>query len=552
LFYQNCVKVFDRHFVALCRAAAYITSILVAAPFLYHLAHGSSAYLGLFEDDYFYYATVADKFVTLGKLTYDGSILTNGFHPLWFVVVALLRAVCGRFGTTFYVALTLISIASMILTYELTRRFALALGASPRWSAGIAVIYSYCTAQLLSTGMECVLAVPLFLWLLIEAAETTAITPRRAAKLGLIASLAILARIDIAIAVAMLIVGFVVLVRPPLASLARILAAFGLGGALLPAYALANYLFFGSPLPMSAVAKRLLTSQGFSLNYARHVALLSVYGPTMSILLPLGLVALLLIIRRDPRNWSAPRFVGAVSLIFAFAFFGFNALTGWTFFGWYAFPFAPAIVASIVFISENRVPYLNGLRVRALALAIIIIVPIVGLQYYIQHGPRWTISDNSLLAMSYTLADQMHGREGLLAMGAVSGIAAYVLDKPVLQLEGIVGDSRFIEHVRNQDSLGSVLQEYHADYLIVSLANVRAESRHGCYLVTQPNADWAGPRTAKMSGEICAEPILHFFTPHGPNPWSNFPTMETLVWDLRGARWRTPTDQSADVNVTAE
>jgi hypothetical protein len=536
----NLVEYFDRYFNSLCRAAAYIASILVAAPFLYHLAHSSNAYLGLFEDDYFYYATIADKFVTLGKLTYDGSILTNGFHPLWFIVILFLRAACGRFGAAFYVGLTLISLASMIVTYELGRKFAMALGASPRLASGISVLYPFSTARLLSTGMECVLAVPLFLWLLIEAAQPTPVTPRRAAKLGLIASLTILARLDIAIAVALMIVGFVLLVRPPIVALGRILLAFCLGGFLLPLYAAINFASFGSPLPMSAVAKRLLTSSGFDFKYARRVAMQSVYGPSAALLLTLGVVALILLVWRNPRGWSAPRFAGALALIFAFAFFGFNALTGWTFFAWYAFPFLAAIIASAVFISQLAAPYLGGLPLRIVALVVIISVPFTALRYYLEHGPWWSVSDNSLLAMSYNLADQMQGRQGLFAMGAVSGIAAYVMDKPVLQLEGIVGDKHFVEHVRNQDSLQSVLREYHADYLIVSLASIRAQSHDGCYLITQPNAEWAGPRTAKMRGEICEEPVVHFVTPQGSNPWSDFPDMETLVWDLHDARWREP------------
>jgi hypothetical protein len=43
-----------------------------------------------------------------------------------------------------------------------------------------------------------------------------------------------------------------------------------------------------------------------------------------------------------------------------------------------------------------------------------------------------------------------------------------------------------------------------------------------------------------MRGEICAEPVEHFFTPQGTNPWSIFPTIETLVWDVRNAPWKRP------------
>ena len=196
-----------KHAGLLCRTAAYSTAALVCAPFLYHLAHDSRALLGLLQDDYFYYAIVADKLVTLGKLTYDGTTITNGFHPLWSIVILALRIVFGRFGTPYYAALTLVFFLALCATYELSRRFARALGATPAAAAAIAVAYSLCSARLFTMGMECDLGVPLLLWLFIEAARNVQLTPRRAAKLGLLASLAILARLDIGLVVGMLIVG---------------------------------------------------------------------------------------------------------------------------------------------------------------------------------------------------------------------------------------------------------------------------------------------------------------------------------------------------------
>jgi hypothetical protein len=520
--------------------AAYLASILVSAPFFYHLAHGSQAYLGLLEDDYFYYAIVADNLLTQGRLTYDETTLTNGFHPLWFVVLASLRALCGSLGPAFYVTLTLVSLASMFVTFELGRQFAGKLGASPALAGAIAAVYSVGTAQLLTNGMESVVAVPLLLWLLVEIARPGAVTSRRAAKVGFVASLAILGRLDLAIAVALLIVGFTVLVRPPLAVFSRLLLAFCAGGLLVPLYAAANLHFFGSPFPVSALAKQLVMSPGFNLTYAKRVALGTVYGPTVSIVLPLGLVALLLLIRRDGLERPVARFAGALALGFAFVFFGVNASTGWIFFAWYAYPIAAATIAALVLICDRWAPGARGRTAAALAATLLVaLAPVLAARHYIEHGPRWSVADNSLLAMSYELAGRVRGRHGRFAMGAIAGVATYVMDKPVLQLEGIMADHRLVEHIRRQDPLDEVLRAYQVDYLVVSLASASVPHRDGCYLVTQPNAEWAGARTAKMRGEICTEPIEHFVTPRGPNRWSRFSAIETFVWDVRTARWRT-------------
>jgi hypothetical protein len=528
----------SRYGPRLCRGAAYVASLLAAAPFLYHLALESPAYLGLLEDDYFYYAIIADKLVTLGKLTYDGTTLTNGFHPLWFGLIVALRAIFGRFGAGFYVALTLVSVASMIATYELGRRLARRLGASNPLSAAVAVTYAVGTGRLLTTGMECVIAVPLFLWLLVEVALPEPVTPRRAAKIGFIASLAILGRIDIGTAVALMIGGFLILVRPRLAVLWRVLLAFCLAGILVPVYAAANWIYFSSPLPMSGLAKHLYTSPGFNVKYATIVALGTVYGPTIGLVLPAGLLAAFLLLRREAREKPAGRFAGTLAVVFAFVFFGLNALTGWTFFGWYAYPLAAATIAAQVFVCQRWGTLLPNRLQVVVASLLVALVPVMAVRDYVERGPRWSVTDNTLLAMSYDLSDRLRSHEGLFAMGAVAGVATYVLDKPVLQLEGIVADRQLIDYIRSEAPLDEVLRAYRADYLIVSFAHQRAESSGGCYLITQPSAEWAGERAAKMRGQICSAPMTRFVRKKGPNPWSRFPTVETLVWDLSRARWK--------------
>ncbi len=526
--------------VPIARLVAYVSSIMVAAPLFYHLAHDSTAYLGLLQDDYFYYASLADNLVRHGRLTYDGIHLTNGFHPLWFGVIALIRLVFGRFGAPFYAALTIVVLASVAVTYELSARFARTLGARPAAAAVFSAMYSFGTAALMTTGMEAVVAVPLLLWLFVEAVEDRPLTSRRCAWLGFLSSLAILARLDVAIAVGLLLAGHLLLVRPRFAAAMRQLASFAAGGALAPLYVLANVAVFGTPLPISALAKQLYSGVGFSIGYVKGVALSSCYGPAAGVLLPLGTAALILLYRRSPDVRRHQRFIGAVSLAFAFTFFGLNALSGWVFFPWYAYPIAPAVIAASVFVWEALGSLIPAGRRAALALVVVVLAsqPVLAATYFWQHGPQWSIADNSLLATAYDLKRHVGDRDGVFGMGAVAGVAAYVMDRPMVQLEGILADRRMVDSIRQEAPLKDVLREYGVDYLVVSLAFARAERRDGCYIVTQPHEVWAGKRTHKLRGEICEEPIAHFVTPRGVNPWSSFSDVETLVWDVRHARWR--------------
>jgi hypothetical protein len=527
---------------AVSRAAAYAGAMLVVAPFFYHLARGSKAYLGLLEDDFFYYSIIADKLVTLGKLTFDTSTVTNGFHPLWFVVLLAIRVLTGALGNAFYVVLSFVFLGSMIASYELSRVLARALGAPRELAAAIAAIPSIATDCLVSTGMETALDVPLILWLFIEVARSAPITPARAAKLGLVSSLAILARLDIGLAVALVLLGWLVFARPRLSTAVPALLAFCGAGSAVPLYAAFNWLVFGSVLPMSALAKQLVLHAGINLGYLRSIAFTTPYGHLAGVVLALGALAAWAMWRRRSFARPEPFFAAAAALAFAALFFGLNSLSGWMYFGWYAYPFAPALVAAMVLLGQAAALGISD-RLRSSAAAAVVaagaaLTSLEGVQYFVTHGPLWSVEDNGLLGMSVQLSHRMRGHDGRYAMGAIGGFVAYELDKPLMQLEGLVSDRAMIEHIRHEDDLGKVLDAYRIDYLVVSLHTARMEEHDGCYVVTQPHVEWAGKRTAKMRGEICTPPVAHFVNRTPEHAWSIFNTLETFVFDVRGGRWR--------------
>jgi hypothetical protein len=521
---------------------AYGCSIAAVAPFVYHVSRGAAGFLGLFEDDYFYYALIADKLVATGKLTYDGITTTNGFHPLWFVVVTVLRWTFGRFTPAFYLAFSAVALAAMLATYELGVRLGRRLGAAPVVAAVVPALFSLSAGRLLTSGLECVLAIPLYLWLLLEATAPDPLTARRATWLGFISSLVILARLDLALAVALLIPIVAWASGTPRAQMIRRALAFCAGGVLVPLYVFLNVYLVGSPLPVSALAKRLTTTPGFSLAYVRVAALDSVYGAAMAVVLPVGSVALLMLVRKRRADLRAGWLAAASAVVFAALFFLLNALSSWVFFGWYAYPFHAAALVCSLAIASLLWASRNGKRVvAAVACALCVIEVFSAADYFVARGPRWSVRDNGLLAMSLELAEVMRPREGRIAMGAVAGIATYVMDRPVLQIEGIVADLRMVRHVQAGDALGAVLAEYGADYLVVTLAGgIPMEKQDDCFVITQPHAQWAGKRTPKMRGQLCTPPIARFETVGNSNPWSSFTRMETWVWDLRGATWREP------------
>jgi hypothetical protein len=499
------------------RATAWAVAILFLAQRLFHVLRGSPAFKATLEDDFFYYSITAGRFVETGRITFDNIHLTNGFHPFWFAIIAALRAVCGSFGTAFWTAFSLLLAACVIATFEWSASFLRELGA-PAWlAAGCAAAFSVGNATVAATGMEVALATPLVFRLLLAGARDRWSKP---AKLGLLASLTILARIDLGLLVVLLLGALAYLERPPLRALLKFCAA----GILLPIYALANLHWFHAVLPVSALVKQQATRHVPHIYYLYSAAFRSHYGVTAGPLCAAGFVAVLLDLRR--------RLIALVPLLFAAIFFALNSLTGWIFFGWYAFAFGISLPVAL-FVLCTKLPDravaagLSAIALGALGFAA---------RDFVRHGPLGKTSDNGILQMSLDLREQLHGRVGVFAMGAMAGLAAETTGQPFVQLEGLVGDRAMLEHIKRQDSLQRVLRESGVDYLVESWANEAPPRRDGCYDVSEPHAMWASD-ARRLHGAICAEPVIRFVTPRGENSWSFLEPLETLVFDVRDVTW---------------
>jgi hypothetical protein len=394
----------------------------------------------------------------------------------------------------------------------------------------------------MSTGMETALDVPLLTWLLYEIARDVPLTGRRAAKLGFVASLAILARLDVALLVGLALIGWIALARPGLSRAVRLVGPFCAGGIAVPIYAAVNVAVVGSFLPVSALAKQLVKKPGINLRYLQGVAMYSQYGLGAGLLLVSAVVAVYLLWKA---RGSAPvrppaLFAAAVCLAFTAVFYGINALSGWIYFGWYAYPLGPALVVSMILVGRvvaGRVAPWVHLRASAAAVAAAAALSATqAVVYFVEHGPLYSVEDNGLLAMSIDLSERLRDRKGVYGMGAIGGFATYLVGQPFVQLEGLVADRAMIEHIRSEDDLSVVLAAYHVDYLVASFYLIGIEKKDGCYVVTQPHVEWAGRRVAKMHGTICAEPVVHFATHVNRNAWSQFSDLDTYVFDVRDGR----------------
>ena len=78
-------------------------------------------------------------------------------------------------------------------------------------------------------------------------------------------------------------------------------------------------------------------------------------------------------------------------------------------------------------------------------------------------------------------------------MGDSAGTPAVVIGQPIVQLEGLVMDKKFLDNIREQRNLLDVLKEYRVRYYVSTNA---VPSGNGCFDLSEPKV--AGPRSPHM------------------------------------------------------
>jgi len=116
-----------------------------------------------FEDDFFYYAEVAKRLVATHLSTFDGMHLTNGYHPLWLVLVAFLYEIFPGIG--FFVAAQMAGVLATVSLYFAAIRCLAAFEVDSGVRRLAALALSLHALLLFRYGMEVTLTLPIGFWM---------------------------------------------------------------------------------------------------------------------------------------------------------------------------------------------------------------------------------------------------------------------------------------------------------------------------------------------------------------------------------------------------
>lgn len=495
---------------------AWCTIGLSAAVVLFsNLRFGRDALAVGLTDDFFYYAQVARNFALHGVSTFDGIHLTNGYHPLWMLALALLTKVFGMGGMLHAATVIPFAAALDVVQFSLVMVIAYFAFRVLRQACDVAVtcclqvlLVIFCLI-LVRMGMEVGLTWAILfgmLWFRLRPGFSWSV--RESFLYGLIAGMMVLSRLDSILFVGLLLLFDVLAHSANAKARKRDVLWFCVGLWPVLVYAAVNIWIFHTVLPVSGTAKQLRLHHLPSLA-AIHSLDYMVGIQSFFLLAPCVLTACGLILMATGRHG---REHGSAGLFWAALTFPvvhlltIVTLSDWRIWPWYLYPWpAAGVVAGCVIFSQRG---RNATESRSEAGVISFAVALAGLVTFavlIPLGSSPQTNHIYMAVMDISRFAQSH--PGVYAMGDRAGSAGYLVNVPVIQLDGLTMDKEFLRNIREERDLQDVLKQYHVRYYIWTSTSSLPDA-DGCFRVKEPAQ--AGPDSPAMRSLICKVPAAVF------------------------------------------
>ena len=486
-------------------AAALLFAGLAAILLLPLLSRDS--WLVFVQDDLLYYLKVAQNLAHGRGSTFNGIAPTNGYQPLWFIVLAVL----SRFTENPKYVLAFLAVSDWVaalVTFHLARRLLRSCGARPLLAFALSAAVTLYSVSLFFYGMEVTLTVPLFLGTVCLLLRTDWLERgwSHTFALGLLLSALVLSRIDTLIFGGLVLLG--ILLSPALRRLIRpdLVAGALLGLLPLVFYFVLNRVEFDTFLPISGMAKELKSDRLPSLEPWKVF-----FHPLAAAFTLIFLVALLLLPRVAPRITPMAKVVFPAVLLFPFVYyFILCCVSDWTLWGWYYYPLRTAFCISLlVFVLY---PPFGRVLARPAVVAFLVLAVFAALGV-----TRWRRQQVDIYDASVEIAAFARTHPGIYAMGDRAGRVAYLMPDPIVQTEGLMMDRPYLDLLRRQVPLREVLAKYNVRYYV----GTAYDPFTGCFEANEPAK--AGPHSAHLRARFCEQPQATFF--HNG--------VETLIFDTQ-------------------
>jgi hypothetical protein len=471
-----------------------------------------------FFDDAYYYFEVAQNIARGQGSTFDGISLTNGYHPLWMLLlVPIFKLGLDHAGALIMVRLLQSAIwsASVGIVFIMASR----LGARVAFSPALVVLVYL--SDFWFAGMESGLALLLLAAALISTRRWASPLPPGSGRwaTGSLLAMAVLARLDLVFAVGVVVV-WGMLSAPERHAIPKLRATLAISmptAAVLMVYLALNLVVFGVPTPVSGMAKS-LGGPFLNLEVVRvFLGHTPIQAPVVGdfsagVLLGLTVVPAIVLLRRNAvgsgqlLGWSrdASRWLEAVlwvliaSCCVQLGYFTFTS--SWPLWRWYYYYLPLLMVVAIAVLAQwclQRFGHSRGgTTIVSLLMSVILVVVLVRwLQYRfdLDRTGSWNYQTHSVELAEFL---NTFPADAVFAMGDRAGSLSYLLERPLIQLEGLVNSAEYLDAVKSGEA-HRFLQQHGIDYYIVAagvrgteLANTVAipgRADDSCYSIDEPH-----------------------------------------------------------------
>jgi hypothetical protein len=474
---------------------AVIAAVAVLPPLtqvVYFVAHARRAWPLIFADDAFYYFGVARHIGTGQGSTFAGLIQTNGYHPLW---MAVLSAVAFVVRDAYAFLAAVVVVESLLWLGVVRQGLAIGrlLGSEAAALAGLAALgtLAVLTGQLSFSGME---SAPLLFLLLLAVRMVLQLDDgddtRGELRVGLVLALVCLARLDATLTAVPL--ALVAARRDGPALVASVRRGVRLVGPLLVAlavYVALNLAVFDTPTPVSGQAKSL----GGPFFDLRPVGQALRAGQVGQRPLWIGAITLVMLAvafalpawRTMPTSRRLMACAGAVLVGQALLLAYLVVASSYPVWAWYHYNIAVLAfcATTLVAVAVGRRP--GAARATtgaclAVALVFSVVQMPVTLLSHLNHEPQ---EIETARFINLVLPERT-----VLAMGDRAGLVGYLANRPMIQVEGLMADARWLDDLEHGTAHQRMVEEGVTTYVWAGVLPPPMLLRDGrvCRRMTEP------------------------------------------------------------------
>ncbi|HEX6771726.1 MAG TPA: hypothetical protein VF126_06855 [Acidobacteriaceae bacterium] len=477
-------------------------ALVVLASFIFFIHQPiGPEYWSMPRDDFYYYLKIAHNLAHGRGSTFNGLVPTNGYHPLYFLLIAALCRTTDSLNhilTAVWMFATAMTVVTYQLVYWILRRFSSRVPVC----AAAALFIAVASLDLFRDGMEITLALPLAFAFILLLVREAVWTPARCFAASLIAATMVLARLDTALLVMAIAVLLFFSRAAALAVTWRKVVAVAAGQLPVAVYLAINIVHFHTLLPISGEAKELRISPGFSSRTFASALSLSIHEHRHFVPAVLTVIGLLLFPLAVRQSFTARRVAVLAMLLLPWQqLVALSFLSDWFLWSWYLYTYniaACAVLCLALAAAESR-------PIRWPTRAVVVCSLLVAVLESGQMLRNRASEDLPNVSNGLRLVEFTKTHPGIYAMGDLAGAAGYLLPYPMVQTEGLVMDRTFLEKVRRQEDLISVLRSYGVRYYI---ASVDFKSDGPCFDAIEPRR--AGATSAHMRATLCGKPVLQY------------------------------------------